>query len=341
MTRTRKILVALGCLAVAACIVAGIAYRSLFSTFDISETAYVYVRPATTEADIKAQLHDNCHARSLMGWQLLSRAFPFTPHTGRYAVEPTDDLLSVYRRLRRGQQTPVRLTIPSVRRLPRLAGVLANNLMLDSTEVAEALADSTVAASLGYTTATLPSLFIPNTYEVYWDISLKAFLQRMQREHDSFWQADNRLQRAQAMGFTPEEVATLASIVDEETNYGPERARIAGLYINRLHRGMPLQADPTVKFALGNDSLRRILNSHLTADSPYNTYRNTGLPPGPIRIATIASLDAVLGAEQHDYLYFCAKEDFSGSHNFARTYAEHMANARRYQKALNQRGIRK
>lgn len=341
MTRTRKFFIALGCLAVAACIVAGIVYRSLFATFDISETAYVYVRPSTTEADIKTQLRDDCHARSLVGWQLLSRVFPFTPHTGRYVVEPTDDLLTVYRRLRRGHQTPVRLTIPSVRRLSRLAGVLANNLMLDSTEVAEALADSTLVASLGYTTATLPSLFIPNTYEVYWDISLKAFLQRMQREHDSFWQADNRLQRAEALGFSPEEVATLASIVDEETNYGPERARIAGLYINRLHKGMPLQADPTVKFAMGNDSLRRILNTHLRTQSPYNTYLNTGLPPGPIRIPTIASLDAVLGAEQHDYLYFCAKEDFSGSHNFARTYAEHMANARRYQNALNQRGIRK
>ena len=341
MTRTRKIIIALGCLAVAAGIVAGIAYHSIFSTFDISETSYVFVRPTTTEDDIKAQLCDNCNASSMLGWRLLSRAFPFTPHTGRYVVEPTDDLLTVYRRLRRGQQTPVRLTIPSVRRLSRLAGVLANNLMLDSTEVASAFADSAVAAEYGYSLATLPSLFIPNTYELYWDVSFNIFMQRMRREHDSFWQANNREQKAEALGMTKEQVATLASIIDEETNYGPERARIAGLYLNRLNRGMPLQADPTVKFSLGNDSLRRILNSHLRTPSPYNTYLNAGLPPGPIRIPTIASLDAVLGAESHDYLYFCAKEDFSGSHNFARTYAEHMANARRYQQALNQRGIRK
>ena len=340
MTRTRKILAGLGCLALAAGIAAGFAYHSIFSTFDLDETGYVYVRPTTSEADIKAQLLDNCHARSMFGWQLLSRAFPFTPHTGRYAVEPTDDLLSVYRRLRRGQQTPVRLTIPSVRRLSRLAGVLANNLMLDSTEVADAFADSTVAADYGYTLATLPSLFIPNTYEVYWDVSFNILMQRMRREHDNFWQADNREQKAEALGMTKEQVATLASIVDEETNYGPERARIAGLYLNRLRLGMPLQADPTVKFAMGNDSLRRILNTHLLTPSPYNTYLNKGLPPGPIRIPTIASLDAVLEAEHHDYLYFCAKEDFSGSHNFARNYAEHMANARRYQQALNQRGIK-
>ena len=277
----------------------------------------------------------------MLGWTILSHTFPYTPHTGCYTVEPTDDLLSVYRRLRRGQQTPVRLTVPSVRRLARLAGTLANCLMLDSAEVATAFADSAFAAAQGYNTASLPSLFIPNTYEVYWDTSLERLMQRLKREYDAFWQAEGRDEAARELGMTREEVATLASIIDEETNYGPERARIAGLYINRLHRGMPLQADPTVKFALGNDSLRRILNSHLRTPSPYNTYLNTGLPPGPIRIATIASIDAVLNAEKHDYLYFCAREDFSGSHNFARTYAEHMANARRYQQALNARGIRK
>ncbi|MBQ9285738.1 MAG: endolytic transglycosylase MltG [Bacteroidaceae bacterium] len=340
MTRTRIIFAGFGCLALAAGISAGIFYHTVFATFNIDETDYVYVRPSTTEIEIKSQLRDICHLNSLLGWIILSKAFPFTPHTGRYAVEPTDNLLSVYRRLRRGQQAPVRLTIPSVRRLSRLAGVLAHNLMLDSAEVAAAFADSAVAADYGYTLATLPSLFIPNTYEVYWDVSFDILMQRMRREHDSFWQADDREQKAETMGLTNEQVATLASIVDEETNYGPERSRIAGLYLNRLRLGMPLQADPTVKFAVGNDSLRRILNTHLHTPSPYNTYINKGLPPGPIRIPTIASIDAVLNAENNEFLYFCAKEDFSGSHNFARTYSEHLANARRYQLALNQRGIR-
>lgn len=341
MSRTRKILSVLAAVVVVVAIAAFVAWRSLFATFDISEPTNIYVRPATTAADLRQQVADRCKPASMLGWTLLSRAFPFTPHTGCYTVAPDDDLLIVYRRLSRGQQTPVRLTIPSVRRLSRLAGVLGNNLMLDSAEVSEAFADSTFAAKLGYSIATLPSLFIPNTYEVYWDTSLDKLMSRMQRENESFWKAEGRDEAAQALGFTHEEVATLASIIDEETNYGPERARIAGLYLNRLHKNMPLQADPTVKFAVGDDGLRRILNTHLRIASPYNTYLNTGLPPGPIRIATIASIDAVLNAEHHDYLYFCAREDFSGSHNFARTYAEHMANARKYQRALNERGIRK
>ncbi len=300
----------------------------------------LYVRPCTTEADIRPQLREKCGVSSMVGWDLLKKAATFKLHTGRYVVDSEDNLFTVFNRLRRGQQTPVRLTIPSVRRLSRLAGVLGENLMLDSAEVADAFADSAFAASWGYTTATLPSLFIPNTYEFYWDVTMEKLMQRMQRENETFWNAEQRQQKADELGMSHEEVATLASIIDEETNYDPERARIAGLYLNRLHRGMPLQADPTVKFALGDDDLRRILNTHLRTDSPYNTYRNMGLPPGPIRIATIASLDAVLQAEHHDFLYFCAKEDFSGSHNFARTYAEHMANARKYQRALNERGIK-
>ena len=158
-------------------------------------------------------------------------------------------------------------------------------------------------------------------------------------EHDAFW-SEERLGKAQAAGLTPDEVATLASIVDEETANDAEKPMVAGMYINRLRTGMPLQADPTIKFALHDFSLRRIYHGHLETDSPYNTYRNTGLPPGPIRIPSISGIDAVLDYVRHDYLYMCAKEDFSGTHNFARTYREHLANAAKYTKALNQRGIR-
>ena len=184
----------------------------------------------------------------------------------------------------------------------------------------------------------LPSLFIPDTYQVYWDISAEQFVERMQKEHSRFWN-EERKQKAQAAGMTPEEVCTLASIVEEETNNNAEKPTVAGLYINRLHKGMPLQADPTVKFALQDFQLKRISNKHLTVDSPYNTYRNIGLPPGPIRIPTPAGLDAVLNYEKHDYIYMCAKEDFSGTHNFASNYTEHMKNARKYWKALNERKI--
>ena len=164
-------------------------------------------------------------------------------------------------------------------------------------------------------------------------------MKRLKQEYDRYWN-EQRRQKAQAQGLTPLEVSVLASIVDEETAKNDEKPIVAGLYLNRLHRGMLLQADPTVKFALNDPTIRRILFSHLEIDSPYNTYKNEGLPPGPIRVASLQALESVLNPTQHDYLYMCAKEDFSGYHNFAVTNAQHAANARRYQQALNQRGIR-
>ncbi|MDE6646831.1 MAG: endolytic transglycosylase MltG, partial [Prevotella sp.] len=192
---------------------------------------------------------------------------------------------------------------------------------------------------LGYDTCTISAMFVPNTYDVYWNMSVDELLTRMQKEHDRFWQGDREAKAAQ-MQLTPIEVATLASIIDEETANNAEKPMIAGMYLNRLQQGMPLQADPTIKFALKQFELKRIYNKLLTTDSPYNTYRNTGLPPGPIKIASIKGIDAVLNHVNHDYLYMCAKEDFSGTHNFARTYQEHLKNAAKYTKALNQRGIR-
>ena len=211
--------------------------------------------------------------------------------------------------------------------------------MMDSAVVAQHFADSTFCRQYGYDTATIACLFIPNTYEVYWNTSLEDFMKRMQKENTTFWN-EERLRRAEAAGLTPNEVVTLASIVDEATANNAEKPMVAGMYINRLRTGMPLQADPTVKFALRDFSLRRIYHNHLNVESPYNTYRNIGLPPGPIRIPSIVGIDAVLNHVKHDYLYMCAKEDFSGTHNFARTYREHLANAAKYSKALNQRGIK-
>lgn len=210
---------------------------------------------------------------------------------------------------------------------------------MDSAVVAQHFADSAFCRQYGYDTSTIACLFIPNTYEVYWNTSLEDFMKRMQKENTTFWN-EERLRRAEAAGLTPNEVVTLASIVDEETANNAEKPMVAGMYINRLHTGMPLQADPTVKFALRDFSLRRIYHNHLNVESPYNTYRNIGLPPGPIRIPSIVGIDAVLNHVKHDYLYMCAKEDFSGTHNFARTYREHLANAAKYSKALNQRGIK-
>ena len=284
---------------------------------------------------------DSIRTKSALGWRwdVYNKVLSFHPRTGRYRVLPEMSCLELYRILRNGTQEPTRLVIPTSRTMEKLAAVLSHNLMVDSAEIAMALTDSTYLAHRGYTRATIPALFIPNTYEVYWDISVDKLMERMERENNRFWTAE-RKEKAQACGLTHEQVATLASIVDEETANDGEKPMIAGLYLNRLRLGMPLQADPTVKFAVGDFSLRRILNKHLKVESPYNTYLVAGLPPGPIRIASIAGLEAVLNHSEHNYLYMCAKEDFSGTHNFAATLSEHYKNARRYVKALNAKGIR-
>ena len=258
---------------------------------------------------------------------------------GNYAIRPGDSMRDICLRLLSGNQTPVRLVIPSVRTLDRLAGAVGKQLMTDSAAIATILTDHHLIDSLGYTEETFPTLFLPNTYEVYWTMSPEQFIARMKKEHDTFWNTE-RKKKAQAQGLTPIEVTTLASIVDEETNKNDEKPLVAGLYLNRLKRGMLLQADPTVKFAHGKFELRRILLAHLTIDSPYNTYKYAGLPPGPIRIPSIAAIESVLNPAKHSYIYMCAKEDFSGYHNFASTLGQHNANARRYQQALNQRGIK-
>lgn len=284
---------------------------------------------------------DSVRTKSALGWHwdVYSRFSSIRPRTGRYRVACGTTCLQLFRQLRNGIQEPVRLNIPPLRTMEKLAHALSQQLMVDSAEIASMLTDSSFCMVYGYTTANIPALFIPNTYEVYWDTSVNKLMDRMQRENKKFWNAE-REQKAKACNMTHEEIATLASIVDEETANNAEKPMIAGLYLNRLKKGMLLQADPTVKYAVGDFSLRRILNKHLLTESPYNTYKVRGLPPGPIRIASIAGLEAVLNYAEHNYLYMCAKEDFSGTHNFATTYSEHLRNARRYVKVLNARGIK-
>ena len=304
------------------------------------ETHYVYIDNDDTIDSVYAKLQPFCTEKGLKGFQRLSDHYDYADkiRTGRYALEPSQRVLDAFRELRNGQQTPLMLTVPEVRTMDRMAGKLSAKLMLDSATIANALTDEAFCQQLGYDTATIACMFVPNTYEVYWNTTLEALMQRMKKEHDTFWNTE-RQQKAKAQGLTPNEVVTLASIIDEETANIAEKPMIAGMFLNRLKRGMLLQADPTVKYALGDFTLRRILNKHLTVDSPYNTYKYAGLMPGPIRVPSLAAIEAVLNPAQHDFLYMCAKEDFSGTHNFARTLAEHTQNARRYQQALNQRGI--
>ena len=304
-------------------------------------THYVCIDDDDTQDSVIAKLQPYSHTAGMTGLNTMIRHSQYGRHirTGRYALHPGEGAFTVFRRLKNGQQSSMRLTIPEVRTMDRLASVLSRKLMLDSAAIAGALLNVDTCQRLGYDTCTIAAMFVPNTYDVYWNVSIGQLLERMRREHDRFWHGEREALAAE-LQLTPVEVCTLASIIDEETANIAEKPLIAGMYLNRLHEGMPLQADPTIKFALRQFELKRIYNKLLTIDSPYNTHRYEGLPPGPIKIASIKGIDAVLHAARHDYLYMCAKEDFSGTHNFAHTYREHLQNAARYSRALNERGIR-
>jgi UPF0755 protein len=322
--------------------IVGIVYFYFFTGFSsASNTHYIYIDGDDSVDSVCAKLAPAATQHGMTALRTLLRYGSYEDHirTGRYAIKPDAGVVGVFRMLRNGQQTPMMLTIPESRTMDRLASVLSRRLMLDSATIATALTTPESVAAYGYDTCTIACMFVPNTYEVYWNIGIDQLLERMKKEHDVFWNYD-RLHKAEAIGLTPNEVCTLASIIDEETANTAEKPMIAGMYLNRLAKDMPLQADPTVKFALRNFELKRIYHNMLTTESPYNTYSNTGLPPGPIKIASIKGVDAVLNRVAHDYLYMCAKEDFSGTHNFARTYKEHLQNAARYSKALNDRDIR-
>ena len=322
-------------------IIALTAYFFLAPLSKAEDVQYVYIDRDDTQDSVFAKLSPIANNTAMTGFKTLVRhtSYGNNIRTGRYAIQSGEGAFTVYRHLKNGQQSSMRLTIPEVRTMERLSSVLGQKLMLDSAEIADALLSEETCQHYGYDTATIAAMFVPNTYEVYWNTSLNSFLERMQREHDRFWQGERQAKAAQRQ-LTPEEVCTLASIIDEETANNAEKPMIAGMYLNRLEKGMPLQADPTIKFALKQFELKRIWQKLLTIDSPYNTYKNEGLPPGPIKVASIQGIDAVLNAIDHDYLYMCAKEDFSGTHNFAVTYQEHLQNAAKYTKALNEKGIK-
>jgi UPF0755 protein len=260
---------------------------------------------------------------------------------GRFRIEPGRNNLTLVRHLRGGKQAPVDLILTTNERLPEnVAAKAARFIEPDSLQLLTFFTDTAYLSSIGYTLETLPSLFIPNTYEFFWNTSPSGFMERMIKEHDRFWEKNDRLKKAEQLGLSPEEVYTLASIVEKETNRNEEKRRMAGVYLNRLEIGMRLQADPTAVFATRDFETKRVLNYHLEFDSPYNTYIYAGLPPGPIAMASIASIDAVLNPEEHDYFYFVAKGDGSGLHMFAKNLRGHNQNIRIYQRNLRERGLR-
>jgi UPF0755 protein len=260
------------------------------------------------------------------------------PKGGRYLITKGWNNKSLIAHLRSGNQKAVKLTFNNLRHIEALSSAISEQLAMDSISLLNYLRDSSFLKSVNYTEQNIMSVFIPNTYQVYWTITPEDLLERMMEEHDRFWSGKRDSLRS-ALGLSREDVYTLASIVQKESNLKKEKPIIAGVYLNRLKKGMLLQADPTVVFAVGDFEIKRVLNKHLQIDSPYNTYKYEGLPPGPIGMPDISTIDAVLNAAEHNYLYFCVKPGTGFEHAFARTLSEHLRNARRYQRWLNSNRI--
>lgn len=301
----------------------------------------IFIRPDDTADSVLRSIiqSDPLAKTKALKFILDRRDYDSHIRTGCYTVKSGALPKQVADMLTGGMQTPVRLTINSTRTVGQMARAIAGQVMIDSASIVNLLKDPVFLDSIGYTPANVYCMIIPNTYEVYWNISADALISRLVRERDRFWNRE-RQDKAGSIGLTPQQVTTLASIIEEETAKNDELPIVAGLYMNRLHRNMPLQADPTVVFALGGERPKRVLKVHLEVDSPYNTYKYPGLPPAPIRFVSTRSIDAVLNYSKHNYLYMCAKEDFSGYHNFTSSLSQHNANAARYQRALSKAGIK-
>lgn len=300
------------------------------------ENAYLCIKDNSTIKDVVTELSKSANVMNMSAFEQVALVLNYTKvRPGRYELTTGMNNFRLVRMLRAGRQTPVKLTFNNIRTKEQLASRLSKVVMADSTSILQLMNDTAYLSPFGLNPNTAIAMFIPNTYEVFWDLDAHELFERMKKEYDIFW-TDERKMKAAAIPLSLIEVSTLASIVEEETNGKAERPMVAGLYINRLKTDMPLQADPTLKFAVGDFSIKRLKLEHILKISPYNTYRNKGLPPGPIRVATQNGLDAVLNYVKHDYIFMCAKETLNGEHNFAVTYADHMANARKYQKALDE-----
>jgi len=315
-----------------------------FYGYQISYTPNVLVgkspRPlviprGATFKDVQKILHEGDYTQDLISFSFLAKLMNFDEQVkpGRYMLQPNLTNIQAIRVLRAGIQEPVKVTFNNVRLVNDLGEKITKNLNMKPQDFEAALIKFAMSNPYGFNKDNILTMFIPNTYEVYFNVMPDDLIERMHQEYEKFWDEERR-QKAEAIGLTPIEVSILASIVQAESVSQDEAPVIAGLYINRLKKDIPLQADPTLVFAVGDFTLKRVLNEHKEIDSPYNTYRNRGLPPGPVNMPEIFALDAVLDHTQSNYLYMCAKEDFSGEHNFTHSYRQHLNNAARYQAAL-------
>lgn len=307
----------------------------------LQEMAYVFIKPGEQLDEVTAELQKKLWLRypSIFSRLASFKGLGEKLRPGRYAVTPKMTMSDVIQTLSEGEQAPVKITMGALRTSQEITKHITSHLLLPQSKLDSLLADPNTCASYGLNPHSIRSLFVRGDYEVLWDTSAEDLMDTVYRHYKRLW-TDERVTKASALGYTPAEITALSAIVEAESSKLDEYPRIAGLYINRLRKNIPLQSDPTVKFALGNFSLKRILYDHLKVQSPYNTYQVKGLTPGPICIPRSETIDKVLSAEEHQYLYMCARETFDGYHNFATTYAEHLANSRRYQKALDERGIK-
>jgi UPF0755 protein len=306
---------------------------------DGEDKALVIPRESSFQ-DVQALLHDGRYIGDLISFSFLAKLMEYDVNIkpGLYVIKKNMTNYEAIRMLRSGDQTPLNLTFSSVRMTRDIPERITKNLGMTEEEFMVLLDDDSLLQASGFDSLSIIGMFIPNTYQVYWTIKPMDLFMKMKKEYDKFWNAD-RLAKAKEIGLTPKEISVLASIVQAEVSMEEELPTVAGLYLNRLRRGYKLSADPTLVFANQDFEIRRVLNKHKEIESPYNTYKYYGLPPGPINMPTIQSLEAVLNYEKHRYLYMCAKEDFSGRHNFATNLIDHNRNARIFQEAMNKAGI--
>jgi UPF0755 protein len=305
---------------------------------------YVYIPTGSSIQDVTNILYEDgiIANRASFEWVAERKNYKQHVHPGRYLIKTGMNNNQLIDLLRSGEQVPLNLTFNSIRTREQLAGKISKQIEADSLEIITLLNNKEyIASKFHMSKENILTMFIPNTYEVWWNTTAEQFLERMAKEYKSFW-TDERKAKAKKIGLSQSEVAVLASIVQaEQSRHHDEKPVIAGLYLNRLKKGMRLESDPTLVYAHGDFTIQRVLNVHKEIDSPYNTYKNAGLPPGPINLPDISSLDAVLNFKSHEYIFMCAKEDFSGYHNFSKTYQQHCNYANKYREALNKRKIMK
>lgn len=304
------------------------------------EKSFLFIHSGSTFEQVVNTLTQENYLQDVKSFEWLADKMNYTTHIkpGKYLLTNGMSNRELITLLRAGRQTPTRIIFHNIRFKTELASDVSSQIEADYHSILSLLDSDVYLGQFGFNSQTITAMFIPNTYEFYWNTSAELFLEKMHGEYKKFWN-DNRMNKCTRIGMSQIEVSILASIIEEETQKNGEKPIMAGVYINRLNKRIPLQADPTVRFAFGDFSIKRILTKHLETDSPYNTYKYPGLPPGPICIPSIASIDAVLNYQRHDFLYFCAREDFSGYHNYARTLEQHNRNAQKYQKALSKAGI--